>query len=605
MDCCARPSQRQGSPHEGIPPPLVGPHSELQRLRSSALAEAESRAALERELERERKVARAAAESRAALECELERERKVARAAAESRAALERELERERKVTRAAAESRAALECELERERKIARAAAESRAALERLPRPAQPQLAAAAAAAVGAGPAQPQPEPEPQPQLQPEPPLDQWQVEPEGFCAQLELPKPIPRAIGERYRLEKYVGAGSYGKVYVGVDTIDGTRVAVKCVCDVFRTTTDALRTVREMSILRQCHHPNIITCRSAIRPPDPAHFRNVWLVLEACDWDLRKVMNTRMKQWGIGHVNRLMHQLLCGLAYLHGAGIVHRDLKPGNVLVTAACDVRIADFGLSRKLSQTAEPDPPALGAGAEASTAKPKLRRTLTKHVVTRYYRAPELILLSSRYTTTIDIWSAGCIFAELLATLEPSAPRDSKRILFAGNGGYPVSATSDPAQISLVRLREELSNPQSMLALIFGLVGTPSSRDINDLTDAEPLRQALRGLTPIAPTSLARKYTAASAKAVDMLQKMLLLNPTTRLTAADCLGHSALAGTTCAHGGGLHIGHDEQRMRFPFEHVEQSKATLRQLMLGEMQRFQIQDHALMVQFCEQFQ
>ena len=187
--------------------------------------------------------------------------------------------------------------------------------------------------------------------------------------------------APADRPARRRQIGHGSYGHVYSGVDAVDGEKVAIKCIQDVFRTTEDAKRTLvrapcpfmpasrlaclppprgpadgltarapqREMCILRQCKHPNVIACRLVLRPPDPARFEHMWIVLEMCDWDLRKVMNTRMKQWSIEHVKRLLHQTLTGLAYLHGAKVVHRDLKPANILVTASCDVRICDFGYS----------------------------------------------------------------------------------------------------------------------------------------------------------------------------------------------------------------------------------------------------------------
>ena len=157
---------------------------------------------------------------------------------------------------------------------------------------------------------------------------------------------------IGKRFRLSKQLGKGSYGVVYLGVDTVDGAKVAVKNCLDVFRTTEDAKRTLREITILRQCRHPNVIHCRTVLRPNSAERFGDLWIVLECCDWDLRKVMNTRMKAWSIEHVKRLLHQTLCGLAYLHGANIVHRDLKPANILVTSSCDIRICDFGLSREI-------------------------------------------------------------------------------------------------------------------------------------------------------------------------------------------------------------------------------------------------------------
>ncbi len=293
-------------------------------------------------------------------------------------------------------------------------------------------------------------------------------------------------------------------------------------------------------------------------------------------CDWDLRKVMNTRMKQWTFEHVKRLMHQTLCGLAYLHGAKVVHRDLKPANILVTASCDIRICDFGLSRQiinrrrneddnmdLDDVGDRESLSKHSGASGlHTGGPV--RTLTKHVVTRYYRAPELILLSSDYTESIDVWSAGCIFAELLATLEPNAPRDSKRILFPGDSGYPVSATSNPDDVDDRRLERELRKPASMLSLIFGVLGTPTYQDIKDVTESEPMRQALRNIEPIAPKSLARRYNASPDEAIDLLQKMLLFNPRTRITIADCLRHPCMAKTA----GGIDLQHGTS-MDFPFE------------------------------------
>ena len=326
------------------------------------------------------------------------------------------------------------------------------------------------------------------------------------------------------------------------------------------------------------------------------------MWLVLEMCDWDLRKVMNTRMKQWTIEHVKRLLHQTLCGLAYLHSANIVHRDLKPANILVTASCDVRVCDFGLSRQINRQRRgvnddsmdldsEDRESLSGRGNASSGP---QRTLTKHVVTRYYRAPELILLSSEYSDAIDVWSVGCIFAELLATLEPNAPRDSKRILFPGGSGYPVSATSNPDDVNSHRLGRELSKPDSMLTLIFKILGTPSYADINGATESEPMRAALRSVAPIAPQSLARRYPHSPDDAIDLLQKMLTFNPKTRISVQDCLRSPCLARTN----GGPQLEHGED-MDFPFEGKKQTKSSLRQLLLEEVSLFEHADRHM----CEQ--
>lgn len=96
-------------------------------------------------------------------------------------------------------------------------------------------------------------------------------------------------------------------------------------------------------------------------------------------------------------------MYQILRGLKYIHSANVLHRDLKPSNLLLNANCDLKIADFGLARTTSET----------------------DFMTEYVVTRWYRAPELLLNSSEYTSAIDVWSVGCIFAEIM-TREPLFP-----------------------------------------------------------------------------------------------------------------------------------------------------------------------------------
>ena len=353
----------------------------------------------------------------------------------------------------------------------------------------------------------------------------------------------------------------------------------------------------------MRQCRHPNVIHCRGVLRPPNPSQFDNLWIVLEMCDWDLRKVMNTRMKQWSIDHVKRLLHQTLSGLAYLHSANVVHRDLKPANILVTASCDVRVCDFGLSRQIKKPTrgmdgmdmdQEDRESLTSQSGPSYGQgigSVIPRTLTKHVVTRYYRAPELILLSSEYTQAIDVWSVGCIFAELLATLEPEAPRDSKRILFPGDSGYPVSATSNPDDVDDRRLERELAKPASMLTLIFSILGTPSHADIEGVTESEPMREALRNIAPICPKSLSRKYSASPDDAVDLLQKMLTFNPRTRISVADCLRSPCLAKTN----GGPQLDHGVE-MEFPFEGRKHNKNSLRALLLEEVSLFEHADRAM---------
>ena len=124
--------------------------------------------------------------------------------------------------------------------------------------------------------------------------------------------------------------------------------------------------------------------------------------------------------------------------------------------------------------------------------------------------------------------MDIWSLACTFAELFRGAAPSL---EARILFPGDSGYPVSATSNPDDVDDRRLERELRKPASMLTLIFNVLGTPSYQDIADVTSSEPMREALRKIEAIPPQALARKYAASPDDAVDLLQKMLTFNPKT--------------------------------------------------------------------------
>ena len=168
--------------------------------------------------------------------------------------------------------------------------------------------------------------------------------ADPSGFRKQADTPVEVQ----SRFLLKKRLGKGSYGTVYEADDTVTGQKVALKCVEGVFNTVVDAKRTLREITILRQSVHINIVGCVTVLKPPNPAAFTNLWVVLDVCKWDLAKVMrlSKSFKGWSDQHVKFILYQALCGMNYLHGANIVHRDLKPSNLLVTEKCEIRICDF-------------------------------------------------------------------------------------------------------------------------------------------------------------------------------------------------------------------------------------------------------------------
>ena len=216
----------------------------------------------------------------------------------------------------------------------------------------------------------------------------------------------------------------------------------------------------------------------------------------------------------------------------------------------MTEKCEIRICDFGLSREINAVL-PRSRSESAADEAEGAAgggPGLQSVLTKHVVTRWYRAPELILLAQQYTAAIDVWSMGCIFAELLQTLEPVSDDavPPTRTLFPGESCYPLSTTSDENEVDAELFNEELSNDTHQLNKIFEWIGTPSSTDIEAIQSVV-LRKILGDWTtanPVEGKGFTSKYTAASPDAIALLDSMLHFNPTTRcvfsvLYSAPCL------------------------------------------------------------------
>lgn len=231
----------------------------------------------------------------------------------------------------------------------------------------------------------------------------------------------PRPHAewrIPERYEVRQLIGTGSYGHVCEAYDHKEKRVVAIKKIHRVFEDLVDCKRILREIAILTRLKHENIVKIIDIIVPENLNKFDELYIVLEIADSDFKKLCRTPVFLSEL-HVKTLLYNLLVGLKYCHSAGIYHRDLKPANCLVNQDCSVRICDFGLARTVDKPTGQLPNTPREEPENSSTKSQLaKKQLTGHVVTRWYRAPELILLQENYTEAIDVWSVGCIFAELL-------------------------------------------------------------------------------------------------------------------------------------------------------------------------------------------
>ncbi|CAK0865804.1 unnamed protein product [Prorocentrum cordatum] len=214
----------------------------------------------------------------------------------------------------------------------------------------------------------------------------------PTGATTRFAVPEPW-EAIGP-------LGAGAYASV-AAFRAGRGERCAVKKVERVLGHPVVALRTLREVKLLQHLRHPNILGLHGLhVDGPD---FTDTYLCLELMDSDLHKLIHGGPALPSC-QAKSIMYQMMLGLLCLRTANVVHRDMKPGNVLVKANGIAKIADFGLAR-----------AIDAGEDDS-----VEEVLTEYVVTRYYRAPEIVLTATSYTYAVDMWSAGCILGEMLTS-----------------------------------------------------------------------------------------------------------------------------------------------------------------------------------------
>ncbi|XP_022659758.1 mitogen-activated protein kinase 14-like isoform X1 [Varroa jacobsoni] len=280
-------------------------------------------------------------------------------------------------------------------------------------------------------------------------------------------------------------IGAGAYGLVCAAICTQRNTPVAIKRLSRPFQSAVHAKRTYREIYLLRHMHHENVIGLLDLFSPAvDLTSFQDVYLVNHKMGSDLNNIIRTQKLQEE--HIQFLIYQILRGLKYIHSAGIIHRDLKPSNIAVNEDCELKIIDFGLARQ----AEPE--------------------MTGYVATRWYRAPEIMLNWMRYTQTVDIWSVGCIMAELITS----------RTLFPGNDHI------------------------HQLHVIIKYLGTPSNDFIESIS-SESAREYIRKLPVVIKKDFRQLFPGASAAAIDLLEKMLELDGDKRPTAAEALQHGYFA------------------------------------------------------------
>lgn len=297
------------------------------------------------------------------------------------------------------------------------------------------------------------------------------------GYCRQ-EVNKTIWE-VPDRYSELTQVGTGAYGTVCSSQDSRTGTKVAIKKLHRPFQSELFAKRAYRELRLLKHMKHDNVIGLIDVFTANISLdRFQDFYLVMPFMGTDLGKLM--KLQRLSEDKVQYLVYQMLKGLKYIHSAGIIHRDLKPGNLAINQECELKILDFGLARHTDSE------------------------MTGYVVTRWYRAPEVILSWMHYTQTVDIWSVGCIMAEMLLG----------KPLFKGNDHL------------------------DQLTEIMKITGTPTQEFISKLK-SQDAKNYIKTLPKISKKDLQLLLPKAKPQAVDVLDHMLLLDPESRGTAAEAL------------------------------------------------------------------
>ncbi|KAI8917626.1 kinase-like domain-containing protein [Powellomyces hirtus] len=286
-----------------------------------------------------------------------------------------------------------------------------------------------------------------------------------------------------DKYQKIEKLGEGTYGIVYKAQNKDTGDIVALKRIRLDNEEEGVPCTAIREISLLKELKHTNIVRLYDVIHTE-----KKLTLVFEYLDSDLKKFLDAYGGDIDVPTLKHLMYQLLTGVAFCHEHRVLHRDLKPQNLLINKKLDLKLGDFGLAR-----------AFGIPV----------RSYSHEVVTLWYRAPDVLMGSRQYSTSIDLWSAGCIMAEMA----------SGRPLFPG------------------------SSIKDQLLRIFKILGTPDERTWPRIKELPEYKADF----PVYPrTALESLSTKLDANGIDLLSKLVEYQPEKRISAEKALQHPFFHG-----------------------------------------------------------
>jgi len=284
---------------------------------------------------------------------------------------------------------------------------------------------------------------------------------------------------VAAKYTIIDKLGEGTYGIVYKAQDKKTNELVALKCIRLEEEDEGVPATAIREISLLKELDHPNVVKLYEII------HTENkLTLVFEYLDLDLKKYQNEHGGKVPKENLKSFLYQLLKGLQCCHENRVLHRDLKPQNLLINKKGELKLADFGLAR-----------AVGIPV----------KQFSHEVVTLWYRPPDVLMGSTHYPSTIDIWSTGCIFSEMVT----------------GKPLFPGSSNNDE------------------LLRIFKIRGTPDESTWPGIVDLKPDYKTAFPVYP--PRDLHEVVSGLDENGYDLLDKMLQHDPSKRVSAKIALHH----------------------------------------------------------------
>ncbi|KAL8720814.1 MAG: hypothetical protein Q9225_002368 [Loekoesia sp. 1 TL-2023] len=298
-------------------------------------------------------------------------------------------------------------------------------------------------------------------------------------------LPQEFAESTSVYYRKpgnESVVGSGTYGKVFKAIHVYTKDLVALKKIRMDGEKDGFPVTAIREIKLLQSLKHENVVCLQEVM-----VENNDCFMVFEYLSHDLTGLLNHPTFKLEHSHKKHLAKQLFDGLSHLHRRGVLHRDIKAANILISNTGLLKLADFGLARFYSKTGHPD--------------------YTNRVITIWYRSPELLLGETQYGPAVDIWSAACVMIEIF----------TKHAIFPGDGG-------------------EINQ----LDKIYNVLGTPTRSEWPGLVDMAWF-ELLRPLERKQNTFAEKYQERLTPAAFELLQAMLLYDPTKRPTAGDVLEH----------------------------------------------------------------